>query len=79
MNGKEYICIYICINITESLCYESKEELKSLLMKVKRGELKSCLNSTLKIKIPWHHSLTSQQTDETVGSSRLYFLGSNPT
>ena len=43
---KEYICvcvyIYICINITESLCCtaESKEELKSLLMKVKEESKK---------------------------------------
>ena len=57
-----YICI--CINITESLFAESKEELKSLL-KVKEESKKAGLKLNIqKIKIMASRPITSWQIDE---------------
>ena len=85
---KEYICvcvyIYICINITESLCCtaESKEELKSLLMKVKEESKKAGLKLNIqKIKIMASRPITSQQIDEETMETvtDFIFLGSKIT
>ena len=57
---------------------ESKEELKSLLMKVKEESEKVVLKVNIqKTKIMTSGPITSWQTDaETAGNSeRLYFLG----
>ena len=60
---------------------ESKEELKSLLMKVKEGSEKVGLKLNIKkMKIMASGPITSCQIDgETVESVRLYFLGSKIT
>ena len=56
---------------------ESKEELKSLLMKVKEESEKSSLKFSIqKTKIMASGPVTSWQTDgETMETVRLYFLG----
>ena len=56
---------------------ESKEELKSLLMKVKEESEKAGLKPIIqKIKIMASGPITSWQTDaETMETDRLYFLG----
>ena len=61
-----------------TLMAESKEELKSLLMKVKEKSEKSGLKLTIqKMKIMASGPITSWQIDgEEIGNSdRLYFLG----
>ena len=60
-----------------TLMAESKEELKSLLMKVKEESEKAGLKLNIqKMKIMAFSPITSWQTDgETVDSDRLYFLG----
>ena len=61
-----------------TLTTESKEELKSLLMKVKEDSEKSGLKlNNQKMKIMASSPITSWEIDaETVGNSvRLYFLG----
>ena len=59
------------------LMAESKEELKSLLMKVKEESEKVCLKLSIqKTKIMASGPITSWQIDgETVEKDRLYFLG----
>ena len=55
---------------------ESKEELKSLLMKVKEESEKAGLKLTLKTKITASGLITSQQIDgETMETVTVYFLG----
>ena len=56
---------------------ESKEELKSLWMKVKEGSEKVCLKFNIqKMKIMASGSITSWQIDgETVETDRFYFGG----
>ena len=56
---------------------ESKEELKSLLMKVKEENEKAGLKFNIqKMKIMASSPITSWQIDgETMESDRLYFLG----
>ena len=60
-----------------TLRVESKEELKSLLMKVKEESEKVCLKLNIqKTKIMASGPITSWQIDgETVETVRLYFLG----
>ena len=60
-----------------SLMAESKEELKSLLMKVKEENEKAGLKLNIqKTKIMASSPITSRQIDgETVETVRLYFLG----
>ena len=59
------------------LLWQSEEELKSLLMKVKEQSKKADLKLNIqKIKIMAPSSITSWQIDgETGYSDRLYFLG----
>ena len=56
---------------------ESKEELKSLLMKVKEENEKACLKLNIqKTKIMASSPITSSPIDgETMETDRLYFLG----
>ena len=56
---------------------ESKEEIKSLLMKVKEESEKASLKLNIqKTKIKASSSITSWQRDrETMETDRLYFLG----
>ena len=56
---------------------ESKEELKSLLMKVKEESEKAGLNPTVKkTKITASGPITSRQAEEEkVEADRFYFLG----
>ena len=71
--------IYICINITESLFAESKEELNSLLMKVKEESKKAGLKLNIqKIKIMASRPITSWQIDEETMETvtDFIFLGS---
>ena len=60
-----------------TLMAESKEELKNLLMKVKKESEKSSLKLNIqKTKIVASSPITSGQVDgETGNSDRLYFLG----
>ena len=60
-----------------TLMAESKEELKSLLMKVKEESEKACLILSIqKIKIMASGPITSRQIDgESENSGRLYFWG----
>ena len=60
-----------------TLMAESKEELKSLLMKVKEENEKAGLKFNIqKMKIMASSPITSWQIDgETMESDRLYFLG----
>ena len=59
-----------------SFMAESEEELKSLVMKVKRRVKKLASNSTLKTKIMASSHITSWQTDgEIMETVRPYFLG----
>ena len=61
-----------------TLMAESKEELKSLLMKVKEESEKASLKlNSQKTKIMASGPITSWQTDgeKNVNSERLYFLG----
>ena len=60
-----------------TLMAESKEELKNLLMKVKKESEKSGLKLNIqKTKIVASSHITSGQVDgETGNSDRLYFLG----
>ena len=60
-----------------TLMAESKEELKSLLMKVKEESEKANLKLNIqKMKIMTSGPITSWQIDgETVNGDRLYFLG----
>ena len=74
-----YICI--CINITESLCCtaERKEELNSLLMKVKEESKKAGLKLNIqKIKMMASMAITSWQIDEETMETvtDFIFLGS---
>ena len=60
-----------------TLTAESKEELKSLLMRVRKESEKACLNATFKKLRSWHLVL-SFMTNRWVNngnSERLYFLG----
>ena len=62
---------------------ESKEELKSLLMKVKEESEKASLKFNIqKTKImtsgQWHHSMANRW-GKNGNSDRLYFLGSKIT
>ena len=60
---------------------ESKEELKSLLMKVKEESEKFGLKlNTQKTKIIWSHHFMANRWGNTGNSDRLYFLGlQNPS
>ena len=60
-----------------TLMAESKEELKSLLMRVKKESVKAGLKLNIqKAKIVAHGPLTSWQIDgEKWDSGRFYFLG----
>ena len=63
-----------------TLMAESKEKLKSLLMKVKEESEKAGLKlNTQKMKIMASGLITSWQIDETMEKVRLYFLGSKIT
>ena len=69
------------ITLDTTLMAESKEELKSLLMKVKEESEKGGLKLNIqKTKIMVSHPITSWQINgETGNSVRLYFLGSKIT
>ena len=56
---------------------ESKEELKSLLKKVKEESEKAGKNATFKKLRSWHlvPSLHGKQMGENINSNRFYFLG----
>ena len=60
-----------------TLMFESKEELKSLLMRVKEESEKAGLKLNIqKMKIMASGPITSQQIEENNGNSEsLYFLG----
>ena len=63
-----------------TLMSESKEELKSLLMKLREDSEKAGLKlNTQKTKIMASGLITSWQIDETMEKVRLYFLGSKIT
>ena len=66
-----------CILYNTTLIIESKEELKSLLMKVKEENEKACLKLNIqKTKIMASSPITSSPIDgETMETDRLYFLG----
>ena len=55
---------------------ESKEELKSLLMKVKEESEKVGLKLNIqKTKIIWYHYFMANRWGKNGNSDRLYFLG----
>ena len=57
------------------LMAESKEELKSLLMKVKEESEKTDLKLNKKTKIIWSHYFMANRWGYNGNSERLYFLG----
>ena len=54
---------------------ESKEELKSLLMKVKEESEKSGLKLNIQLTKIWFHHFMADRWGKNGNSDRLYFLG----
>ena len=60
-----------------TLMAESKEEMKSLFMKVKEESEKSCLKLNIQKTRSWHsvHNFMANSWGNNGNSDRLYFLG----